>query len=154
MLFLGFPKFDPHGDPIPDVNGKMTTKKQINLIDLPLLQKAEISAVASQNSELLELLKHKKIAIGTKITVVQNMYCVNVSIRDQEFQSLHDQYMTRNFSAYSRSTGFVSYSLTLRAIYSTSSSPLSKTNVFSRHNNKTRQESGFIIVPRRGLEPP
>jgi DtxR family Mn-dependent transcriptional regulator len=37
--FLGFPKFDPHGDPIPDVNGKMTTKKQINLIDLPLLQK-------------------------------------------------------------------------------------------------------------------
>ncbi|HPH22503.1 MAG TPA: metal-dependent transcriptional regulator [Chitinophagaceae bacterium] len=69
--FLGFPKFDPHGDPIPDVNGKMTTKKQINLIDLPLLQKAEISAVASQNSELLELLKHKKIAIGTKITVVQ-----------------------------------------------------------------------------------
>ena len=36
--FLGFPTADPHGDPIPDINGKMTTKKQINLIDLPLLQ--------------------------------------------------------------------------------------------------------------------
>lgn len=69
--FLGHPKFDPHGDPIPDVNGKMAARKQINLIDLPLNQKAEISAVASQSSELLELLKHKKINIGTKITVLQ-----------------------------------------------------------------------------------
>jgi DtxR family Mn-dependent transcriptional regulator len=69
--FLGHPKFDPHGDPIPDMNGKMAARKQINLIDLPLNQKAEISAVASQSSELLELLKHKKIAIGTKIMVLQ-----------------------------------------------------------------------------------
>ncbi len=69
--FLGHPKFDPHGDPIPDINGKMAARKQINLIDLPLNHKAEISAVASQSSELLELLKHKKIAIGTKIMVLQ-----------------------------------------------------------------------------------
>ena len=69
--FLGYPKFDPHGDPIPDVNGKMAARKQVNLIDLPLNQKAEVSAVASQSSELLELLKHKQIQIGTKIMVKQ-----------------------------------------------------------------------------------
>lgn len=69
--FLGYPKFDPHGDPIPDVNGKMAARKQVNLIDLPLNQKAEVSAVASQSSELLELLKHKNIQIGTKIMVKQ-----------------------------------------------------------------------------------
>ncbi len=69
--FLGYPKFDPHGDPIPDVNGKMAARKQVNLIDLPLNQKAEVSAVASQSSELLELLKHKNIQIGTTITVKQ-----------------------------------------------------------------------------------
>lgn len=69
--FLGYPKFDPHGDPIPDVNGKMAARKQVNLIDLPFNQKAEVSAVASQSSELLELLKHKKITIGTKIMVLQ-----------------------------------------------------------------------------------
>ena len=32
MSILTYPKFDPHGDPIPDTNGKMETGKQINLI--------------------------------------------------------------------------------------------------------------------------
>ena len=34
--YLSFPKFDPHGDPIPDINGKMETCKQINLTDLEI----------------------------------------------------------------------------------------------------------------------
>jgi DtxR family Mn-dependent transcriptional regulator len=34
--YLDFPKFDPHGDPIPDTNGKMETGKQISLQELPL----------------------------------------------------------------------------------------------------------------------
>jgi DtxR family Mn-dependent transcriptional regulator len=67
--FLNFPKFDPHGDPIPDVNGKMELSKQINLIDLPINQSAEVSAVGSQSTELLELLRHKNISIGTKLEV-------------------------------------------------------------------------------------
>lgn len=67
--FLGYPKFDPHGDPIPDVNGKMVAQLQINLMDLPLNQLAEVSMVGSQGSELLELLKHKNIAIGAKLEV-------------------------------------------------------------------------------------
>lgn len=33
-LFLGYPKFDPHGDPIPDSQGRMVMQQQINLIDL------------------------------------------------------------------------------------------------------------------------
>lgn len=69
--FLNFPRFDPHGDPIPDSNGKMEIIKHINLIDLPLNQKAEVKAVGSQSTELLELLKHKSIGIGTKLRVVQ-----------------------------------------------------------------------------------
>ena len=31
--FLGFPKSDPHGDPIPDSNGKVPLKKQMNLTE-------------------------------------------------------------------------------------------------------------------------
>jgi DtxR family Mn-dependent transcriptional regulator len=69
--YLSFPKFDPHGDPIPDVNGKMELKKQVNMIDLQLNCEAEVSAVGSQSSELLELLKHKNIGIGTVITVLR-----------------------------------------------------------------------------------
>lgn len=67
--FLSFPKFDPHGDPIPDANGKMAVYVQINLIDLPLNKPAEITSVGNQSTELLDLLKHKNIGIGTKIEV-------------------------------------------------------------------------------------
>ena len=69
--FLHFPKFDPHGDPIPDSNGKMETNKQISLIDLATDKMAEVSAVGSQSTELLELLRHKKIGIGTLLEVVR-----------------------------------------------------------------------------------
>jgi DtxR family Mn-dependent transcriptional regulator len=67
--YLNFPKFDPHGDPIPDSNGMMEATKQINLIDLEINQVAEVSAVGSQSTELLELLRHKNIGIGTKLEV-------------------------------------------------------------------------------------
>ncbi|MFP5041791.1 metal-dependent transcriptional regulator [Parasediminibacterium sp. JCM 36343] len=67
--FLGNPRFDPHGDPIPDSNGQMEKLVQVNLVDLPVGQEAKVSAVGSQSTELLELLTHKSIAIGTNITI-------------------------------------------------------------------------------------
>ena len=67
--FLGNPKFDPHGDPIPDSNGKIQILPQINLVDMPIGETAKVSAVGSQSTELLELLTHKKIEIGTPITI-------------------------------------------------------------------------------------
>ncbi len=67
--FLGRPKFDPHGDPIPDSNGKMNVPKQISLPRLAFNTPAEVTAVGSQSSELLELLKHKNIGIGTRLEV-------------------------------------------------------------------------------------
>jgi DtxR family transcriptional regulator, Mn-dependent transcriptional regulator len=67
--FLGFPKTDPHGDPIPDSMGKFAIKQQISLSDLPLNVAAEVSNISDQSIEMLELLKHKSIAIGTKLEV-------------------------------------------------------------------------------------
>ncbi len=67
--FLGHPKFDPHGDPIPDSHGRMMVQAQINLIDLPVNKMAEVSGVGSQSTELLELLKHKSMGIGTKVEI-------------------------------------------------------------------------------------
>lgn len=69
--YLNFPRFDPHGDPIPDVNGKMEVTKQVNLTELELHRQAEVSAVGSQSTELLELLKHKNIGIGTVLEVIK-----------------------------------------------------------------------------------
>jgi len=67
--FLGFPRFDPHGDPIPDSHGKIETSRQVCLTQLPLNKTGIVSNVSDQSSEMLELLKHKKIGIGSKLEV-------------------------------------------------------------------------------------
>lgn len=69
--FLGNPKYDPHGDPIPNKEGKMETQANIKLSDLAINQKAKVCAVAEQSIQLLELLKHQNIALGTTIKVNQ-----------------------------------------------------------------------------------
>jgi len=67
--FLGFPRFDPHGDPIPDAQGRIETSKQVNLTELQISKSAVVCHVSDQSSEMLELLGHKKIAIGTRIEI-------------------------------------------------------------------------------------
>lgn len=67
--FLEFPRFDPHGDPIPDSNGKIENNKQTGLNDLPLNTIATVCQVTDQSIEMLELLQHKKIRIGTMLEV-------------------------------------------------------------------------------------
>jgi DtxR family Mn-dependent transcriptional regulator len=92
--FLEYPKFDPHGDPIPDVNGKMALQPQINLTDLPLNVMAEVTAVGSQSTELLELLRHKKIAIGTKINLKKKFLfdnSVEIKIQNQAAFTISQQ---------------------------------------------------------------
>lgn len=67
--FLGFPETDPHGDPIPDVNGKMKVLPRISLSLLPLNTAAEVCSVGNQSTEMLELLQHLHIRIGTRLEV-------------------------------------------------------------------------------------
>lgn len=85
--FLGYPKFDPHGDPIPDTNGRMIIQHQVNLSDLTPNTSAEITMVGSQSTELLELLKHKNITIGTRIEVKQKFSfdnSIEIKIKTQQ----------------------------------------------------------------------
>ncbi|MBV9986115.1 MAG: metal-dependent transcriptional regulator [Chitinophagaceae bacterium] len=85
--FLGYPRFDPHGDPIPDSHGKMTVRQQLNLIDLPVNKMAEVSGVGSQSSELLELLKHRNISMGTKLEVKRRFsfdHSLEIRIKGQQ----------------------------------------------------------------------
>jgi DtxR family Mn-dependent transcriptional regulator len=69
--FLGNPSFDPHGDPIPDSNGKIPKINQLNLTVLPLNKTAVVSSVSNQSPQMLEMLKHYAIAIGTSIKVLK-----------------------------------------------------------------------------------
>lgn len=67
--YLDFPKFDPHGDPIPDIHGKMESLKQISLSDWPLNKTAIVCQVSNQSVEMLELLQKRKINIGSKVEI-------------------------------------------------------------------------------------
>lgn len=67
--FLGFPKADPHGDPIPDSNGKFITMRQVDLLHLPVGKTGEVSSIGDQSPDMLELLTHKNIGLGTRIEV-------------------------------------------------------------------------------------
>ena len=69
--FLGFPAFDPHGDPIPDNKGKIRLIKQVSLSELPLKKTVVVSSVRDQSREMLEMLKHYNISIGSKIKVLR-----------------------------------------------------------------------------------
>ena len=67
--FLEFPKTDPHGDPIPDSNGKWTPAKQLNLHELPLNKSAVVCSIGDQSASMLELLTHKHIMPGTRLEI-------------------------------------------------------------------------------------
>jgi DtxR family transcriptional regulator, Mn-dependent transcriptional regulator len=69
--FLGNPSFDPHGDPIPDKNGKLKIVQQFSLYAIPVKKKIVVSAVSNQSTQMLAMLKHYNIAIGTSLIVTQ-----------------------------------------------------------------------------------
>lgn len=69
--YLDYPKFDPHGDPIPDATGKITFRRQMKLTELPFNTLAEVTSVGNQSSDLLELLTHKHISIGTRLQLLR-----------------------------------------------------------------------------------
>jgi DtxR family transcriptional regulator, Mn-dependent transcriptional regulator len=92
--YLGFPRTDPHGDPIPDANGKIEVSKKICLTDLPLNTPATVSNVSDQSSQILELLEHKKIAIGTKLEIKKKFdfdNSIEIKIRQQPALNISKQ---------------------------------------------------------------
>lgn len=101
--YLGFPKSDPHGDPIPDSSGKFERVEQVNLLDLPMNQWAEISGVTNQSSEILELLRHKNLAIGTRLEVKKKFTFDNsleVRIKNQASVTISEEVAKNIFVKY------------------------------------------------------
>ncbi len=70
--FLGNPKIDPHGDPIPDGKGVMPVLQQIALKDLPPKRNAIVSSVSNQTPQMMEMLNYYGIKIGASIKVLKS----------------------------------------------------------------------------------
>ena len=66
---LGYPKADPHGEPIPDVNGKIISKNQVLLSKVAEGKIARISAVSNDEKSFLDHLNSKGLQIGDSISI-------------------------------------------------------------------------------------
>jgi len=92
--YLDFPQTDPHGDPIPDEQGKFNAAPRQNLLDIPLNKPARVSGIASQTTEMLELLRHKHISIGARVEIKKKFPFDNsleLKIRNQQVIMVSEQ---------------------------------------------------------------
>lgn len=67
--FLGFPKFDPHGDPIPDKSGKLTDAASVSLTTLKQGQRGIMTGVSEHSAVFLRYLDEQSIGLGSVIGV-------------------------------------------------------------------------------------
>jgi len=68
--FLGFPKFDPHGDPIPDKDGNFKHHLSVFLSQLKVNEKAIIVGVKEHSSPFLQYLEQCNLILGTTVEVL------------------------------------------------------------------------------------
>ncbi|AZQ61988.1 metal-dependent transcriptional regulator [Flammeovirga pectinis] len=71
--FLGYPKHDPHGDPIPDKDGNFSTLEATKLSELKINEKGTVVAVKDESSSLLQYLDKVGIGIGSEIQVLDKI---------------------------------------------------------------------------------
>ena len=71
--FLGFPKQDPHGDPIPDENGEFKEKPKIALSEADINQTGIIVAVKDSSSLFLQYIDKLGAYLGAKVKVIDKV---------------------------------------------------------------------------------
>lgn len=101
--FLDFPRSDPHGDPIPDINGKIPQLQQLAVSELPLNSPAIVNGISDQSQNMLELLKHKGLQLGTRLEVKKKFEVdgsVELKVRNQQSVTISDHVAKNLLVAY------------------------------------------------------
>jgi len=71
--FLGKPRFDPHGDPIPDVMGNFLPHKSWPLSSATEKDTVTVTGVIDHQPSFLQFLASNNIGLGCKITIVEKV---------------------------------------------------------------------------------
>ncbi|MEZ5040070.1 MAG: metal-dependent transcriptional regulator [Saprospiraceae bacterium] len=69
--YLDFPRFDPHGDPIPDEDGVFTFRKQVILAEMSEGEAGIIVGVQDHTSHFLKYLDQMALTLGTTIKLME-----------------------------------------------------------------------------------
>ncbi|MDG1518649.1 MAG: metal-dependent transcriptional regulator [Flavobacteriales bacterium] len=68
--YLGYPKNDPHGDPIPDKNGVFPKLKIFKLNELKIGEEAILTGVSEDSKDFLRYLDGINLKLGSEIEVL------------------------------------------------------------------------------------
>lgn len=68
--FLGFPQYDPHGDPIPKQDGKMPQLPRTTLLEVNPGGSCKVVAVKDTSTPFLQYLQKLNIGIGSMVKVL------------------------------------------------------------------------------------
>ncbi len=69
--FLDYPKYDPHGDPIPDDEGKMKKTSRTLLSEFKTGDKGQLVGVKDSSPSFLKYLESMNLSLGSNIQLVQ-----------------------------------------------------------------------------------
>lgn len=68
--YLGDPRYDPHGDPIPRPDGEVTARDLTPLSEWPLNKQGVVARLRDQSPDMLRYLTDKGLVVGAKVRVV------------------------------------------------------------------------------------
>lgn len=95
--FLGNPRFDPHGDPIPNSAGKFMLRNQSSLDNIALNAKVTVVGVSHHESDFLNYLNSIGVKIGTVMKVTaKNSYDNSLTVDLNQSQTSMSHEVARN----------------------------------------------------------
>lgn len=68
---LGHPRTDPHGDPIPNVEGELQPTEHLNLAECPAGEGYRIARVSDQDEAFLRFVERHRLKPGAEVTIVE-----------------------------------------------------------------------------------
>ena len=71
--FLNHPRFDPHGDPIPDAEGRWNYRPQVPLTELQPGQRGIVTGVGEHSTPFLQYLDQLGLALGPALEVLERI---------------------------------------------------------------------------------
>ena len=71
--FLNFPRYDPHGDPIPDKEGKMQEASEISISDLTAGEEVTVQGIVDHQPDFLQFLDQINLIPGAKLKVIKKL---------------------------------------------------------------------------------
>ncbi len=69
--FLGFPKFDPHGDPIPDKEGNIAYNHQMLISEMQIGSSGIVVGVKDHSTSFLRYLEKLKLLLGAEVLLLE-----------------------------------------------------------------------------------